>query len=153
MEPDSAVPENTRSWIIYVLGGSYPENHPILTTPSLFTDSPTYEDMMLLSTLLGPAKPPVASDSDIASAGGLYQIRPGVNAACEQILEAVDESGNDRIQLAADQRCLVCLCDFEKDEEARKLTACDHLFHRQCIDEVSQGIADSGVATSTDTRV
>lgn len=27
-----------RSWIIYVLGGSYPENHPILTTPSLFTD-------------------------------------------------------------------------------------------------------------------
>jgi len=32
------VPEGTRSWIIYVLGGSYPENHPILTTPSLFTD-------------------------------------------------------------------------------------------------------------------
>jgi len=31
-------PEGTRSWIIYVLGGSYPENHPILTTPSLFTD-------------------------------------------------------------------------------------------------------------------
>ena len=27
-----------RSWIIYVLGGSYPEDHPILTTPSLFTD-------------------------------------------------------------------------------------------------------------------
>lgn len=31
-------PEGTRSWIIYVLGGSYPEDHPILTTPSLFTD-------------------------------------------------------------------------------------------------------------------
>ncbi|KAH0548678.1 hypothetical protein GP486_007778, partial [Trichoglossum hirsutum] len=30
--------EGPRSWIIYVLGGSYPENHPILTTPSLFTD-------------------------------------------------------------------------------------------------------------------
>ena len=30
--------EGTRSWIIYVLGGSYPEDHPILTTPSLFTD-------------------------------------------------------------------------------------------------------------------
>ncbi|KAI9779233.1 MAG: hypothetical protein M1839_007485 [Geoglossum umbratile] len=30
--------EGSRSWIIYVLGGSYPENHPILTTPSLFTD-------------------------------------------------------------------------------------------------------------------
>ena len=28
----------SRSWIIYVLGGNYPEDHPILTTPSLFTD-------------------------------------------------------------------------------------------------------------------
>jgi hypothetical protein len=35
--PLAPTPE-TRSWIIYVLGGSYPENHPILTTPSLFTD-------------------------------------------------------------------------------------------------------------------
>ena len=43
---------DSRSWIIYVLGGSYPENHPILTTPSLFTENPTYEDMMLLSALL-----------------------------------------------------------------------------------------------------
>lgn len=34
----SGSPEGTRSWIIYVLGGSYPEDHPILTTPSLFTD-------------------------------------------------------------------------------------------------------------------
>ncbi len=31
-------PEGTRTWIVYVLGGSYPEDHPILTTPSLFTD-------------------------------------------------------------------------------------------------------------------
>ncbi|KAG5518531.1 hypothetical protein PMAC_002927 [Pneumocystis sp. 'macacae'] len=33
---------STRSWIIYVLGGSYPEDHPILTTPSLFTDVELY---------------------------------------------------------------------------------------------------------------
>lgn len=30
--------EGPRTWIVYVLGGSYPEDHPILTTPSLFTD-------------------------------------------------------------------------------------------------------------------
>ncbi len=30
--------EGSRTWIVYVLGGSYPEDHPILTTPSLFTD-------------------------------------------------------------------------------------------------------------------
>lgn len=38
MPPRRPGSEGTRSWIIYVLGGSYPENHPILTTPSLFTD-------------------------------------------------------------------------------------------------------------------
>lgn len=71
---DSAREGDARSWIIYVLGGSYPENHPILTTPSLFTENPTYEDMMLLSALLGPAKAPVATEEDVQNAGGIYDI-------------------------------------------------------------------------------
>lgn len=135
VEPDGPLPENTRSWIIYVLGGSYPENHPLLTTPSLFTDSPTYEDMMLLSTLLGPAKPPVATDTDIASAGGLYKIQVSHQEKNREILVAVEEKGEERIELAYEQRCLVCLCDMEKGDEARKLADCGHLFHRECIDE------------------
>ena len=133
VEPDHNPGEGSRSWIIYVLGGSYPENHPILTTPSLFTDSPTYEDMMLLSTLLGPAKPPVASDEDVASAPGLLRIRqlPSGDLVAEPV------EGGDFFSLAAGARCLVCLCDFEDDEEARKLVNCGHLFHRVCIDQVS----------------
>jgi hypothetical protein len=132
VEPDNNPGEGSRSWIIYVLGGSYPENHPILTTPSLFTDSPTYEDMMLLSSILGPAKPPVASEEDVASAPGLFRIRSigGVLMA-----EAVD--GDETINLATDARCLVCLCDFEANEEARKLVKCEHVFHKLCIDQVS----------------
>jgi hypothetical protein len=132
VEPDNNPGEGSRSWIIYVLGGSYPENHPILTTPSLFTDSPTYEDMMLLSSILGPAKPPVASEEDVASAPGLFRIRSvgGILMA-----EAVD--GDETISLATDARCLVCLCDFEADEEARKLVKCEHVFHKLCIDQVS----------------
>jgi hypothetical protein len=131
VEPDNNPGEGSRSWIIYVLGGSYPENHPILTTPSLFTDSPTYEDMMLLSSILGPAKPPVASEEDVASAPGLFRIQrvDGILVA-----EAVD--GAETISLATDARCLVCLCDFEADEEARKLVKCEHLFHKICIDQV-----------------
>lgn len=132
VEPDHNPGEGSRSWIIYVLGGSYPENHPILTTPSLFTDSPTYEDMLLLSTLLGPAKPPVASDEDVASAPGLLIIRL---VAGNLVAEAVE--GGEIFSLAADARCLVCLCDFEEDDEARKLINCGHLFHRVCIDQVS----------------
>jgi hypothetical protein len=131
VEPDNNPGEGSRSWIIYVLGGSYPENHPILTTPSLFTDSPTYEDMMLLSSILGPAKPPVASEEDVASAPGLFRIQrvDGILVA-----EAVD--GAETISLATDARCLVCLCDFEADEEARKLVKCEHVFHKICIDQV-----------------
>ncbi|PSN69269.1 hypothetical protein BS50DRAFT_337983 [Corynespora cassiicola Philippines] len=132
VEPDHNPGEGSRSWIIYVLGGSYPENHPILTTPSLFTDSPTYEDMLLLSSLLGPAKPPVASEEDVASAPGLFTI----NGLPDNLFaEAV--GGTEVISLAADTRCLVCLCDFEVGEEARKLVKCGHLFHRLCIDQVS----------------
>ncbi|KAE8845118.1 hypothetical protein PTNB85_03383 [Pyrenophora teres f. teres] len=130
VEPDNNPGEGSRSWIIYVLGGSYPENHPILTTPSLFTESPTYEDMMLLSSILGPAKPPVASEEDVASAPGLYRIR-GTDSAL--VAEAVD--GDETVDLVADARCLVCLCDFEADEEARKLVKCEHMFHKICIDQ------------------
>lgn len=145
---------DSRSWIIYVLGGSYPENHPILTTPSLFTENPTYEDMMLLSTLLGPAKAPVATEDDVQNAGGLYEL---------VVAEPVEESGTttitvaspdrlmaivtaetkgdndpDRVYLEAGHRCLVCLCDFEMKETARRLAKCGHLFHKECIDHVSR---------------
>ncbi|CAF9933872.1 MAG: hypothetical protein ALECFALPRED_005780 [Alectoria fallacina] len=65
----------SRSWLIYVVGTNLSEDHPALTTPSLFTDNPTYEDMLLLSSLLGPAKPPVASREDVASASGTYRIK------------------------------------------------------------------------------
>jgi hypothetical protein len=132
VEPDNNPGEGSRSWIIYVLGGSYPENHPILTTPSLFTDSPTYEDMMLLSSILGPAKPPVASEEDVAAAPGLFRIQ---DVGGVLIAEAVQ--GDETLSLASDARCLVCLCDFEADEEARKLVKCEHLFHKICIDQVS----------------
>ncbi|KAI5243141.1 hypothetical protein E4T43_04341 [Aureobasidium subglaciale] len=130
VEPDTAPGENTRSWIIYVLGGSYPENHPIITTPSLYTDSPTYEDMMLLSALLGPAKPPVASEQDVADAPGIFRIQ-----SVRGSLVAVALEGEDSINLTSEQRCLVCLCDFEQDEEARRLVKCNHLFHKECIDQ------------------
>nr|POF00965.1 putative ring finger protein p4h10.07 [Quercus suber] len=135
---------DSRSWIIYVLGGSYPENHPLLTTPSLFTENPTYEDMMLLSALLGPARAPVATDEDVQSAGGIYNIQASsdmeraVDAAKTALLVAEATDRTERVELELGQRCLVCLCDFEIDEVARKLVKCNHLFHKECIDQVSK---------------
>jgi hypothetical protein len=129
---------DSRSWIIYVLGGSYPENHPILTTPSLFTENPTYEDMMLLSALLGPAKAPVATEEDVESAGGVYNIEEpemSEDAAKTSHLLAIAVEGEDRVELEPGQCCLVCLCDFEAKETGRKLVKCNHLFHKDCIDQ------------------
>ncbi|CAI6337548.1 unnamed protein product [Periconia digitata] len=130
VEPDNNPGEGSRSWIIYVLGGSYPEDHPILTTPSLFTGSPTYEDMLLLSSFLGPVKPPVASEEDVAAAPGLYRI---INHVGTLVAQAVE--GSELVVLPEDARCLVCLADFEIDEETRKLATCGHMFHRPCIDQ------------------
>jgi hypothetical protein len=146
---------DSRSWIIYVLGGSYPENHPILTTPSLFTENPTYEDMMLLSTLLGPAKAPVATDDDVQSAGGVYELvvatpieeNGTVTSATSDRLMAIvtaetkGDSDPESVYLEVGHRCLVCLCDFEVKETARRLAKCGHLFHKECIDHVSRRTA------------
>lgn len=87
--------------------------------------------MLLLSSLLGPAKPPVASREDVDSALGVHRVqRSGGNL----IASAVD--GDNNIGIAPGERCLVCLCEYEPDEQVRQLNKCTHLFHRECIDEV-----------------
>lgn len=88
--------------------------------------------MLLLSSLLGPAKPPVASREDVAAAPGVYVIKKLAGPLIARALE-----GSDCIQISSGERCLVCLCDYEPEEEVRQLARCNHFFHRQCIDEVS----------------
>lgn len=130
VEPDQPPPSGGRSWLIYVVGTNLSENHPALTTPSLFTDNPTYEDMILLSSLLGPAKPPVASQTDVNSAGGLFRL---VEYAGSLVAEAVEGAG--AIQIQDGERCLICLSDYEVAEEVRELSKCKHVFHKDCIDQ------------------
>ncbi|KAL8947485.1 MAG: hypothetical protein Q9222_006242, partial [Ikaeria aurantiellina] len=130
VENDNNMPSGSRSWLIYVVGTNISENHPALTTPSLFTDNPTYEDMLLLSSLLGSAKPPVASRDDVASAPGVYQLRKSAGNLVAAALQ-----GPEHIGVVPGERCLVCLCDYEAGEEIRQLSKCNHLFHRECIDE------------------
>ena len=88
--------------------------------------------MLLLSSLLGPAKPPVASQEDVASALGVYRVqRQG------DTMTAVALNDVARIQISPGERCLVCLCDYEPNEEIRQLNKCNHVFHRECIDVAS----------------
>ncbi|KAF5014736.1 hypothetical protein F66182_14181, partial [Fusarium sp. NRRL 66182] len=92
--------------------------------------NPTYEDMILLSSLLGPAKPPVATQADVTSAGGLFRL---VEYAGFLVAEALE--GEQTINLGETERCLICLSDYEAAEEVRQLTKCKHLYHKDCIDQ------------------
>ena len=138
VEPDNPPPPTGRSWLIYVVGTNVSPDHPAFTMPSLFTDSPTYEDMQLLSTLLGPVKPPVATQEDLTSAGGVYRVvaRDGTLVA-EPVPES-SASASASIAFGTEDRCLICLCDYESSEEIRLLNKCQHVYHRECIDEVSR---------------
>jgi len=89
--------------------------------------------MLLLSSLLGPAKPPVASREDVAGAPGVYIIKKLAGSLIARALQ-----GGELMPIPGGERCLVCLCDYEPEEEVRQLSRCNHFFHRQCIDEVSQ---------------
>ncbi|KAL4996996.1 formyl transferase-domain-containing protein [Aspergillus recurvatus] len=130
VEPDNHNAAPGRSWLIYVVGTNLSENHPAFAAPSLFTDNPTYEDMVLLASLLGPVKPPVATQEDLTFAGGLYRV---VEYGGSLSAEAVD--GARIIQISEGERCLICLSEYEAAEELRQLTKCEHLYHRDCIDQ------------------
>ena len=89
----------------------------------------------MLSSLLGPAKPPVASSEDVASDIGVYRLQM---RASDGSLTASALNGSNQLSIAVGERCLVCLCDYEPTEEVRQLRKCTHVFHRQCIDLVSR---------------
>ena len=90
--------------------------------------------MSLLSSLLGPAKPLVASREDVASASGTYCIK---RSADTLVVEAT--RGMNQIRIGPGERCLVCLEEYQAEDEVRQLKKCSHLFHRDCIDVVSLG--------------
>ena len=134
VEPDNAPSATGRSWLIYVVGTNVSPDHPAFTMPTLFTDNPTYEDMQLLSTLLGPVKPPVATQDDVTGAGGVYRLIQGPATLMGQ---PPSHSEVPAITILPGDRCLICLSEYAETEEVRQLNKCEHLFHRECIDEVS----------------
>jgi hypothetical protein len=134
VEPDTPSVGSGRSWLIYVVGTNVSPDHPAFTMPSLFTDNPSYEDMQMLSALLGPVKPPVATAADVTSAGGLYRTR--LFSVTGLLTDPVDPNNTSPLTIGVGERCLICLSDYELQEEVRQLAKCSHVFHRECIDEV-----------------
>lgn len=119
--PASMEQQARQSWIVYVFGGTYPENHPILLAPTLFSDDPSYEDLMILESFMGQVKPPVATKEEVNNAGGLFKY--GV------------PSEDGTLPPQPEGRCLICLSDYSEGEECRILSKCSHSFHSKCIDQ------------------
>ncbi|KIW91816.1 uncharacterized protein Z519_07786 [Cladophialophora bantiana CBS 173.52] len=132
VEPDPPPAGAGRSWLIYVVGTNVSATHPAFAMPSLFTDNPSYEDMQMLSTLLGPVKPPVATQEDVSAAGGVFRLivqEPGF------VGEAISNSDDSSLVINLGERCLICLSDYAASEEVRRLDKCKHVYHRECVDE------------------
>ena len=85
----------------------------------------------MLSSLVGPEKPPVASPNDVASVQGVFRTQRS-----ESCIVATALVGGGQIQIPAGERCLVCLEEYAVTEELRRLSRCFHTFHRECIDQV-----------------
>ena len=80
--------------------------------------------MMLLSSLIGPARPATTTQSEIDANLPVVMYDERIRGVREY-----DLLGNA-------EKCQVCLCDYITNEEVRVLN-CRHGFHRECIDKVS----------------
>lgn len=110
--------------VLFVSGGRYHDEHPLLTAHPREAG----RDLMFMMELLGTMsamqfKRPTASANDIARSG-LTKVRGSE-------LPALLEQG--AITENTSEKCLVCLEDWQDDSECRILS-CKHVFHASCID-------------------
>lgn len=116
---------NTSRFILFVSGGRYHDDHPLLTA----RPRDAGRDLMFMMELLGTMaamsnKPQTASASDIA--------RSGLRRVAASELAGLREQGE--VTENTSEKCLVCLEDWQPADECRILT-CHHAFHAACVDK------------------
>lgn len=86
------------TYLVWVIGGWWPRNHPVLAIPGLLTGGPlSDEELSLLSELLGQVKPPTATKEDLEKAE--LEVWPAT-----KLQELVDEG---KVLTSCLERCLV----------------------------------------------
>ncbi|KAJ9475936.1 Zinc finger containing protein [Pseudozyma hubeiensis] len=111
-------------FMLFVSGGRYPPNHPLLTS------NPTTagRDLMMLMDLLSTMqamqhKPSTVTQREI-DASELLKVKGSQ-------VPIMVRDGKVTENMA--ERCLVCLEDWQDDDDCRVL-ACRHAFHTLCVD-------------------
>ncbi|KAG0082906.1 hypothetical protein BGZ93_002136 [Podila epicladia] len=123
-EPESET-ENTREgrprapWVVVSFSGAYLSS----LMAGAVNEGVSYEDLWMLSNLIGPARPITTTQEAINSAGfhvGQFEHEVQGMRGCSTLGDG--------------SRCLVCMSEYEEGEDMRALK-CRHGFHQECIDK------------------
>ncbi|KAG1140927.1 hypothetical protein G6F37_009550 [Rhizopus arrhizus] len=98
-------------WTVYIISGNSVEN-------IMSEHNPTYEELLDLASIIGPARRPTVSQEAIDSHVPIVKYT-------QQVKQSI--IGNA-------EGCQVCLNSYQSEEDVRIL-ACHHGFHKECIDK------------------
>ncbi|ODQ61523.1 hypothetical protein WICANDRAFT_24344, partial [Wickerhamomyces anomalus NRRL Y-366-8] len=117
-----------RSWVIFVMGNTFAWNHPLLSAPSLMSENPTYEDLLNLQELIGQVKPQVTTKEELFKHDDqLFKVL--LDNATQPV------STDDKLlKISQLERCQICLSEYDDGEVVRKLSSCNHFYHKDCVD-------------------
>lgn len=96
-------------WTVYIISGNSVEG--------IMNDSPSYEELLDLAALIGPARLPTVSQEAIDNHVPIVKYT-------QQVKQTI--IGNS-------EGCQVCLNSYQSQDDVRVL-ACHHGFHQECID-------------------
>ncbi|KAJ3790225.1 hypothetical protein GGU10DRAFT_341420 [Lentinula aff. detonsa] len=118
---------DSRTFLIYVIGGYYPPDHEIVTgTGESGVMDSSFEALLLLNELLNhaPLEMPVTVSKEQLEKSSLEVINGG------QIQEWV-KAGKVRSNCV--EQCLICLEEYNSQDSVRVME-CKHAFHMNCVD-------------------
>lgn len=97
-------------WTVYIISGN--------SADGIANDSPSYEELLDLASLIGPARLPTVSQEAIDHHVPIVKYT-------QQVKQTI--IGNS-------EGCQVCLNSYQSQDDVRVL-ACHHGFHQECIDK------------------
>ncbi|KAG0314762.1 hypothetical protein BGZ99_007865 [Dissophora globulifera] len=108
-------------WVVMTLSGAYLSS--LMAAGVGGEGGANYDDLWMLSNLIGPARPITTTQEAIDNAGFAV-------GRFEQEFQGM----RNATTLGDSTRCLVCMSEYEEGEDMRALN-CKHGFHVECIDK------------------